>query len=104
MIPDLLVELAHEVWNRFGHVGRRAALLTGLLGRRVPRPVILAVGPTVDRVGVLVGLRVVIVYATTSLLPTRTVGYGLNRLEEADFLTASPSLQDARKQVYELKY
>lgn len=41
--------------------------------------------------------------ATMSLLSTRTVRYGLDRLEEADFLTAHPSLRDARKQVYDLK-
>lgn len=40
--------------------------------------------------------------ASTSLLPTRTVRYGLNRLQEDGFLAARPSVQDARKQVYVL--
>lgn len=41
--------------------------------------------------------------ATTSLLPTRTVRSGLDRLVEADLVVARPSLQDARKQVYDLQ-
>lgn len=38
--------------------------------------------------------------ASTTLLPPRTVRYGLTRLEEATLVSARPSLQDARKQVY----
>lgn len=41
--------------------------------------------------------------AERSLLPTRTVRYGLARLREADLVTARPSLQDARHQVYVLQ-
>lgn len=38
-----------------------------------------------------------------SLLPTRTVRYALDRLEAADLVAATPSIQDARKQVYVLQ-
>lgn len=41
--------------------------------------------------------------AERSLLPTRTVRYALNRLEEAALVVARPSLKDARKQVYALQ-
>lgn len=41
--------------------------------------------------------------AERSLLPHRTVRYALNRLEAADFVAARPSLQDARKTVYDLQ-
>lgn len=41
--------------------------------------------------------------AEESLLPTRTVRYALTRLDEAGFVAARPSLQDARKQVYVLE-
>lgn len=35
-----------------------------------------------------------------TLLPARTVQYGLASLEDADLVVSRPSLQDARKQVY----
>lgn len=38
-----------------------------------------------------------------TLLPPRTVRYGLTRLEEADIVDTMPSLQDPRKQVYLLQ-
>lgn len=38
--------------------------------------------------------------AEESLLPTRTVRYALNRLEEHDLVEREYSLTDARKQVY----
>lgn len=41
--------------------------------------------------------------AERSLLPPRTVRYALGRLEDADLVTARPSLQDARHQVYVLQ-
>ncbi len=41
--------------------------------------------------------------AEESLLPDRTVRYALNRLEETGLVEARYSLQDARKQVYELR-
>lgn len=41
--------------------------------------------------------------AEETLLPDRTIRYALNRLEDADLVTAQVSLQDARKQVYELQ-
>lgn len=40
--------------------------------------------------------------AERSLLPARTVRYGLDSLEDAQLLAARPSLEDARKQVYVL--
>lgn len=41
--------------------------------------------------------------AEESLLPDRTVRYALNRLEETGLVVSRYSLQDARKQVYELR-
>lgn len=38
--------------------------------------------------------------AEETLLPSRTVRYALNRLEEADLVSSRYSFQDARKQVY----
>lgn len=43
------------------------------------------------------------IIADRSLLPKRTVRYGLDALEEADTLTTRPSLTDARKQVYAIQ-
>lgn len=40
--------------------------------------------------------------AERSLLPPRTVRYGLDSLEDAQLLAARPSLEDARKRVYVL--
>lgn len=41
--------------------------------------------------------------AEETLLPDRTVRYGLNRLEEADVVTTSRDLSDARRQLYTLQ-
>lgn len=41
--------------------------------------------------------------AERTLLPTRTVQYGLTSLEDADLVASRPSLKDARKQVYVLQ-
>ncbi|QGN06307.1 transcriptional regulator [Halorhabdus sp. CBA1104] len=40
--------------------------------------------------------------AEESLLPDRTVRYALNRLEDAELVSARYSFRDARKQVYYL--
>ena len=40
--------------------------------------------------------------AEESLLPDRTVRYALNRLEESCLVVSRYSVQDARKQVYDL--
>lgn len=42
--------------------------------------------------------------ATESLLPARTVRYGLGALQEAGLLVARSSLEDARRNVYDLSY
>lgn len=40
--------------------------------------------------------------ATASLLPARTVRYGLETLQEAGLIVDRPCLEDARKNVYDL--
>lgn len=37
-----------------------------------------------------------------TLLPRRTVRYGLTRLEESDVIRSRPLFQDARKQLYKI--
>lgn len=38
-----------------------------------------------------------------TLLPRRTVRYGLTRLEDTDVIRSCPQFQDARKRLYEIK-
>lgn len=42
--------------------------------------------------------------AEETLLPSRTVRYALNRLEDAELVDSRYSFRDARKQVYFLEY